>query len=267
MELEHRGHTLKLLETVRTPGALFDAKLAWGAVWIALLLLGREIVLTVYCLCTGFPLSVPWGRLALHLFFSFAVSLTIYVLQESLSLLFANQAVALVAGIFGSFVGLFTLFFPPAVQRLVLWSYYGVLALTVQDWNAATRVTHFYWLEPNWPGLGAAGRLVSPAVGGGAVPLRAKGGLRHGIDARAAGRTAEMPAQSGLAGLPDPPPLPRLPGDDELPEQPQLLTPGWENLWSQHTLFSSYFFLPAELAVSAPGSGGWSTRTTIGTAF
>ena len=28
-----------------------------------------------------------------------------------------------------------------------------------------------------------------------------------------------------------------------------LLTPGWENLWSQHTLFSSYFFLPAELAV------------------
>lgn len=153
-ELEHRGHTLKLLETVRTPGALFDAKLAWGAVWIALLLLGREIVLTVYCLCTGFPLSVPWGRLALHLLFSFAVSLTIYVLQESLSLLFANQAVALVAGIFGSFVGLFTLFFPPAVQRLVLWSYYGVLALTVQDWNAATRVTHFYWLEPNWPGLG-----------------------------------------------------------------------------------------------------------------
>lgn len=153
-ELEHRGHTLKLLETVRTPGALFDAKLAWGAVWIALLLLGREIVLTVYCLCTSFPLSVPWGRLALHLLFSFAVSLTIYVLQESLSLLFANQAVALVAGIFGSFVGLFTLFFPPAVQRLVLWSYYGVLALTVQDWNAVTRVTHFYWLEPNWPGLG-----------------------------------------------------------------------------------------------------------------
>ena len=24
-----------------------------------------------------------------------------------------------------------------------------------------------------------------------------------------------------------------------------LLTPGWENLWTQHTLFELYFFLPA----------------------
>ena len=30
-ELEHRGHTLKLLETAVTPGRLYAAKLAWGA--------------------------------------------------------------------------------------------------------------------------------------------------------------------------------------------------------------------------------------------
>ena len=34
-ELEHRGHTLKLLETAVTPGRLYAAKLAWGALVLA----------------------------------------------------------------------------------------------------------------------------------------------------------------------------------------------------------------------------------------
>ena len=38
-ELEHRGHTLKLLETAVTPGRLYAAKLAWGALVLAGLLL------------------------------------------------------------------------------------------------------------------------------------------------------------------------------------------------------------------------------------
>lgn len=30
-----------------------------------------------------------------------------------------------------------------------------------------------------------------------------------------------------------------------------LLTPGWENLWTQHTLFICYFFLPALIGAGA----------------
>ena len=48
-ELEHKGMTLKLLETMATPGQLYGAKLTWGALvllclWAALfLLVGRAL--------------------------------------------------------------------------------------------------------------------------------------------------------------------------------------------------------------------------------
>ena len=38
-ELEHKGTTLKLLETMAAPGRLYGAKLAWGALVLAALLL------------------------------------------------------------------------------------------------------------------------------------------------------------------------------------------------------------------------------------
>ena len=105
-ELEHRGHTLKLLETAVTPGRLYAAKLSWG------------------------------------------VSMTLYALQQGLSLRFANQAVALVCGIFGSFVGLMALLFPVWVQRCVPWGYYGLLSLVRMEWDEATRWTAFFWRRP-----------------------------------------------------------------------------------------------------------------------
>lgn len=40
-ELEHKGTTLKLLETMAAPGALYAAKLAWGALVLAALLMVR----------------------------------------------------------------------------------------------------------------------------------------------------------------------------------------------------------------------------------
>ena len=46
-----------------------------------------------------------------------------------------------------------------------------------------------------------------------------------------------------------------------------LLRSEWYSLWSQHTLFSSISFCRPCWGYSAPGSGGWSTRITTGTAF
>ena len=51
-------------------------------------------------------------------------------------------------GIAGSFLGLLSLLFPPALTRCVPWGYYGLLALAGMNWDEATRVTSFYW---RWP--------------------------------------------------------------------------------------------------------------------
>ncbi|UQT50247.1 ABC transporter permease [Flavonifractor plautii] len=86
---------------------------------------------------------------------SWAVSMTLYALQQGLSLRFANQAVALVCGIFGSFVGLMALLFPVWVQRCVPWGYYGLLSLVRMEWDEATRWTAFFgggrspWIWPS----------------------------------------------------------------------------------------------------------------------
>ena len=66
-----------------------------------------------------FPGEVPWGRFGIFTLISWAVSMMVYALQQGLSLRFANQAVALVCGISGSFLGILSLLFPPALTRCV----------------------------------------------------------------------------------------------------------------------------------------------------
>ena len=72
----------------------------------------------------------------------------VYTLQQGLSLRFSNQAAALVCGIAGSFLGVLSMLFPPALTRCMPWGYYGLLALVGMDWDAATRVMAFHW---QWP--------------------------------------------------------------------------------------------------------------------
>lgn len=147
-ELEHRGNTWKLLETMVSPDRLYAVKLGWGALVLAGLLVLRAGLFLGVGVATGFPGPVPWGRFALFTLLSWLVSLMVYALQQGISLRFANQAAALVCGIAGSFLGLLSLLFPPALTRCVPWGYYGLLSLVGMDWDAATRVTTFFW---RWP--------------------------------------------------------------------------------------------------------------------
>lgn len=147
-ELEHKGSTWKLLETMATPGQLYTAKLVWGALVLAVLLIIRSVLFLGVGIAQGFQDAIPWGRFGLFTLLSWAVSMMVYALQQGLSLRFANQAAALVCGIAGSFLGILSMLFPPALTRCIPWGYYGLMALVRIDWNETTRVTRFYW---HWP--------------------------------------------------------------------------------------------------------------------
>lgn len=147
-ELEHKGNTWKLLETMTAPGKLYTVKLIWGALVLAVLLILRSGVFLALGIAMGFAGEPPLARFCLFTLISWAVSIMAYALQQGLSLRFSNQAVALVCGILGSFMGLLSLLFPPALTRCVPWGYYGLLALVRMDWNESTRVTRFFW---QWP--------------------------------------------------------------------------------------------------------------------
>lgn len=147
-ELEHKGNTWKLLETMATPGRLYAAKLGWGALVLAGLLILRSGLFLAVGTVLGFSGGIPWGRFALFTLISWVVSMMVYALQQGLSLRFANQAVALVCGISGSFLGILSMLFPPALIRCVPWGYYGLMSLVNMDWNETTRVTRFSWCWP-----------------------------------------------------------------------------------------------------------------------
>lgn len=147
-ELEHKGSTWKLLETMVSPNGLYTAKLGWGALVLAVLLVLRSGLFLGVGIAQGFQGPIPWGRFGLFILISWAVSMMVYALQQGLSLHFANQAAALVCGIAGSFLGILSMLFPPALIRCVPWGYYGLLSLVGMDWNVTTRVTRFYW---RWP--------------------------------------------------------------------------------------------------------------------
>ena len=147
-ELEHKGSTWKLLETMASPGGLYAAKLGWGALMLAALLTIRSGLFLAVGIVQGFEGEIPWGRFGLFTLISWAVSMMVYALQQGLSLRFPNQAAALVCGIAGSFLGILSMLFPPALVRCVPWGYYGLMSLVFMDWNPVTRVTRFYW---RWP--------------------------------------------------------------------------------------------------------------------
>ena len=147
-ELEHKGGTWKLLETMAAPGRLYAAKLAWGALVLAALLVVRTGIFAAMGMALCFSGEIPWGRLGVFTLISWAVSMMVYALQQGLSLYYTNQAAALVCGVAGSFLGILSMLFPPALVRCVPWGYYGLLALVRMDWNEATRVTRFFW---KWP--------------------------------------------------------------------------------------------------------------------
>lgn len=147
-ELEHKGNTWKLLETMAAPGGLYAAKICWGALILGGLLLIRLGLFLGVGIFLQFSGAIPWSQLGFFTLLSWGVSLMLYTLQQGLSLYFANQAVPLIFGISGSFLGLLSLLFPPALIRCVPWGYYGLMSLSGMDWDPLTGAVNFYWMRP-----------------------------------------------------------------------------------------------------------------------
>ncbi|MDF2838606.1 MAG: hypothetical protein K0S60_309 [Evtepia sp.] len=152
-DIEHKGNTLKLLSTVMPTGQLFDAKFLCGAFYLSSTVLLQVIAMIAVGCAAGFEGAPPALKLGYYLLFTTSVSLTIFLLQQALSLLIQNQMIPLAVGILGSFAGLFIMFFPEHLERFILWGYYGVLMFVRMNWDTTTRITEFYYLPADWIGF------------------------------------------------------------------------------------------------------------------
>ena len=122
-DIEHKGQTFKLLNTVMPAQRLFAAKFVCGALYMLATVLLQLIVIVAVGYTAGFWGNPPSNKLLYYLLFTTAVNLTILLLQQVLSLLFKNQMIPLSVGIIGSFAGLFIMYFPQSLERFFLWGY------------------------------------------------------------------------------------------------------------------------------------------------
>ena len=82
----------------------------------------------------------------------FVVSWALFLMQQVLSLLIESQLIPLFIGLLGSFVGVFSAFFPmDKVTGFLPWGYY-IVGLTVSSWyDEESRISHFYEVPFRWP--------------------------------------------------------------------------------------------------------------------
>ncbi len=152
-DIEHKGQTFKLLNTLTPTRYLFNAKFLCGSLHMTAAVLLQIIILVIVGKTARFTGTLPVEKLFFYLLFTMAVNLTILLLQQVLSLLFRNQLLPLTVGIIGSFAGLFVLFFPQDLGRFLLWGYYGVLMLVGMDWDSTTRKANYYYVRVDWAGV------------------------------------------------------------------------------------------------------------------
>ena len=91
-----------------------------------------------------FTQKLPLPLVFLHVGTTTLVSLVLLTLQHFLSLMSSNQILPLLVGLIGSFLGLFSMFFPPAAARFVLWGYFSAFTPFGMDYDSRTRVMSFY---------------------------------------------------------------------------------------------------------------------------
>ena len=133
-----------------TPGRLYCTKMLWGALVLATLLAVRSAAF-----------ACPWERQSISLeIFHGGSSLSspsflgsqhdgLPLCSRGCPCAFVNQAVSLVCGIFGSFIGIMSIAFPGlAGADCPPGGYYGLLSLARMEWDPDTRFTQYFW---RWP--------------------------------------------------------------------------------------------------------------------
>ncbi|MDE7479558.1 MAG: ABC transporter permease, partial [Lachnospiraceae bacterium] len=121
IDMEHKGNTWKMLETLQSKFHIYLTKVLYG---FAALLIFSVLEVTAL-LAIGYVIDFKgtpdlW---AYGLFFiqTFVISFNLYLLQMIISLIFSNQAVALCTGLCCSMAGLFLMYVPqwPLLRNLI----------------------------------------------------------------------------------------------------------------------------------------------------
>lgn len=144
-DIELKGNTLKMLCTMQPRHSIYHIKLAVSILYLLIFSLAETAIIPLLCHYYQISQPIPIKHITIFFFSTYAVSFVLVVLQQSLSLLSENQLFPLFFGVNGTFVGLFSWFFPNLPIRYMLpWGYYCVGVSVNMIYDETTRTTTYY---------------------------------------------------------------------------------------------------------------------------
>lgn len=143
-DIEHKGNTYKQLETLRSAGSLFNAKVLCGLIFIILMFTAQFIFLLLFGHFLNYEGQPDMGYYLHYLFLSLACTFALYLLQLALSMLFFNQMIPLVVGLCGSMLGLILMYlYNWNLRSLFPWGGYIATMFVGADWDLETRTVTY----------------------------------------------------------------------------------------------------------------------------
>lgn len=149
-EVDHEAQALKDLLCLQRAGALFAAKLACSLMLITATVALETVGLAALASYKGFADQLGVAELVAFAACQVGPAFTVAAVVQAVALRWENQFASLAVGLALSLAGLFSLFFPPIVQRLVPSGYFGLLSCVRMEWDRAAQVTSFYAVPFAW---------------------------------------------------------------------------------------------------------------------
>lgn len=133
-DMEIKGCTLKLLYTLVKPGHFYDIKFLAEVKYLLYFSFGQIAAILLVGKVFHFTEPVQVLPFTEHFLAVSCIGAVLLSLQHLLSLMSENQILPLFVGLAGSFLGLFSMFFPRAVNRFIIWGYFSIFSVSGVDW-------------------------------------------------------------------------------------------------------------------------------------
>ncbi|MEY8678674.1 ABC transporter permease [Granulimonas faecalis] len=147
-DIENRTNKWKELLTIERADSLFCAKWLTCAILLAATVTGEVAATTALGVVLGFD-PVPLGEAAVLWASTLGVCLFVSTVVEAICFFANNQFLPVATGIVLSFLGLFSLYLPPAVSVFVPSAYFGLLSTVSMTYDAASG--SIIWGSVPWP--------------------------------------------------------------------------------------------------------------------
>lgn len=262
MDMEHKGDMLKCLYTFTSPGSIFTTKIIYGLISLCMLVAMQCLSILFLAKILDFPLSFSAKYMLFYGINTFMSSSMLFFLHLMLAYVFRNQAVSISIGLIGSFIGLFSAFLPTTVfQKLLPWSTFINSLFIGMDWNPETREIKWLLLDFNYDSIIYSVLWIAAFIILAIILLRKSNieennfkKVTQNINTKVCIHSRPIEFMK-LKGSPSwfafiiIPILSAVIGTINYLGNIEILTNGWFSLWTQHTLFLCYFFMPVIIAV------------------